>query len=300
MMRREHGITTGLLVALLGVALTSPALAVRGLNPLRVYEQTPEQANIVYDDVHFETGDGLTLHGWFLPFQDQEGNAVYQAAPIIILAPPEEGNMGDLLWHYFRFFRGAPWHVLLFDWRGYGSSDDWELPERAVVIPEFIRDLDAAIDYAKTRPEWDERHLALFAFNMGAAITLATTATRDDVSCLALRGVYTTQEDLVAAEREINPVLAPIANPDYPAALEPLAVAPKIEVPVWIIAAEDDQQTTVDMGKRVYDALGGKREFWIAKGAGHTAADIPENVQIDRFTGNLHAFLRRYIGTAGY
>jgi pimeloyl-ACP methyl ester carboxylesterase len=292
---------TALLVAgaasLLAIlASTTPAVA---LEPEREYVQIPEQAGIVYDDVTFETDDGVELHGWFLPFQDHDGNEHRMAAPMLIIVPPTEGNMGELLWHYFRFLRGAPWHVLVFDWRGYGTSADWELDPTHVIEPEFIRDLHAAIDHVKTLPEWDGKKLGIYAFNAGAAVAMATVATRDDVTCLAIRGIYTDQKALVENVRAHAPDRVSAVNEKWKAGLEPLAVAPKVRVPVWVIAGERDQLTTAEMGKEVYQALGGKRQFWLAKGAGHTGADMPENVQIDEFTSRLHAFLRRYLGTPG-
>ncbi len=287
-------LVTVLLVAAAGLAVIAPPSA--ALKPVAEYKQTPEEARMAYDEVFFETTDNVKLHGWFMPFQDWEGDANHRPGPIIILPSPDDGNMGDMLWHYYTFFRGTGWHVLLFDWRGFGSSDPWPLDEGAVVAAEFITDLNAAIDFAKTLPSWDEEHIGIYAFNMGAAVSMAVVSSREDVDCLAVRGIYTNQEELAEQVRTINTSKAPVPDPDYPAELEPLAVAPKITTPTWVIAGNEDPLTTASMGKKVYDALGNQWEFWVAHGAGHTGTEMPENVLLDEFKAKLHAFMRRFLG----
>ena len=283
------------------VALTVLALAAAtdavALSPQFEYTQNPEQGNIAYDDVRFETADGVGLHGWFLPFQDQEGGADTRPGPVVILVPPADVNMGDLLWHYHRFLRGTPWHVLVFDWRGYGTSDEWEIPNDQVILPEFVRDLSAAIDFVKTRPEWDEEHIALFGFQMGAAVAMATAAQRDDLSCMVLRGIYTDQASLVANLNTVQSEKTFTVNTEYPAALDPIRVAPQVTVPTLFVAGGEDPVTTLAMTDAVREQFGGKTDRWVAKRAGWKGGDIPEAVKMSEFTARLHAWYRRFIGT---
>lgn len=312
------------------VAGLAPASTAASLQPSEVYTQLPDDAGIAYDDVSFQTVDGLTLHGWFIPFQDQEGNPDRFPAPLIVVPAAAEGNMGGMLWHYAMLFRGAPWHVLMFDWRGFGTSDPWPVARGSVVMAEFIRDLNAALDYAKTREEWDHQHLAIFALEMGAAVAMAVAAERDDLACLATRGLYSTQEELVRNEtvaasvgavgsggggaregqavggREggaggaggdvASPPEPSRVNPEYPEALEPIRVAPKVEEPVFIAVGEEDAITPPSMAERICDALAGRCHMWTAPESGHSYPDYPELVNLTEFTANLHSFLRRYVG----
>jgi pimeloyl-ACP methyl ester carboxylesterase len=282
------------LLALLQLAIAGPAAA---LEPLREYVQTPEQAGISYEDVSFVTADSVVIHGWFLPFQDREGAAHGRAGPIIVIAPPDEENMGALLWHYYHFFWGAPWHVLVFDWRGFGASGDWPIDEQLLVLPEFNRDLHAAIDYAKTRPEWDEEHLGVFAFGMGAAVSMAVAADREDLTCLALRGLYTTQEELAANLQLAMPDRAVKVNSAMRPTLEPRAAAKRVTAPVLIVVGDLDAIATPEMAARVGAALGDRGRVWTAHGAGHAPDRLPEMTTQREFTAQLHSFLRRYLGT---
>jgi pimeloyl-ACP methyl ester carboxylesterase len=280
--------------AVAGTPSVAPAL-----KPVAPYASTPEQAKITYDDVTFGAVDGTTLHGWFLPFQDQEGKAFREPAPIVIMPTDGNDNMGSLLWHYYNFFRGAPWHVLMFDWRGFGSSARWNIDTTLVIIPEFQTDLAAAIDYAKERPEFDGQHLGILACEAAAAVALAAAATRDDVDAVAVRGAYTTQAEFCARCRAQKLPVACTANPGWPAEREPIRIAPRVKTPVLVVVGESDALTPPAMAQALHAALAGPKQYWVAPRAGHTGFESPEYIHLKPFTVKLHGFFGRHLGTAG-
>jgi len=97
------------------------ATSAEALRPRAAYLSAPELANVAYEDVRIHAADGVELHGWSIPFQDQEGRGFHDAGSIVILPTDGEENM-SAAWHYYTFFRGTPGHVLAFDWRGFGTS----------------------------------------------------------------------------------------------------------------------------------------------------------------------------------
>jgi pimeloyl-ACP methyl ester carboxylesterase len=54
-----------------------------------------------------------------------------------------------------------------------------------------------------------------------------------------------------------------------PAEASPLALAPRITVPVLLLHGEDDVKTVPDHSRRIYQALGGPRHLAILPGVGH-------------------------------
>lgn len=276
------------------------ATAAGALKPRADYLSTPELANIAYEDVRIQAVDGVALHGWFMPFQDQDGRAFHDAGPIVILPTDGEDNMSAVLWHYYTFFRGAPWHVLAFDWRGFGTSGAWAIDTTQVVIPELMTDLTAAIEYAKGRPEYDGENLGLLAVGPAAAVALAVSAGRTDLRALVVRGVYTTQAEYCAQMKRAKEAARCGANARWPARLEPVEAAKKVETPVLIVVGEDDQVTPPAMARAVLDSLAGPKEFWIAPKAGHTGFESPEFIHQRPFTLKLHGFFRLHLGTAGH
>ncbi len=290
-------------VQMASMVLPASANVTGHLHPTQDYEQIPEQAHLIYDAVRIPTADGLELQGWFFPSQSDTGEERRDPAPIVIMVPLNQGNMGNLLWHYYRLFAGLGWHVLTFDWRGFGQSAGWELPEDVVVVPEFIRDLSAALDYAQTRPEWDGDHLGLLAFNMGAAVSLATLADRSDVTCAALRGVYANQADYVGALNQSDALAegAPplTVNEEFSSALDPMSVAAQVTTPIFLISGAEDTLAPPAVAKALYGRLGGRSQYWEVPEAGHTGDALPELVQLQEFTARIQAFFRRYMGEGG-
>lgn len=280
------------IVTVLAALVGSPAFAIKRADQ---YLSTPEMAKMAYEDVRIATSDSVLLHGWFFPFQDQEGRAFNEQKPVIVMVTDGTDNMASLLWHYYQFFRGTPWHVLMFDWRGMGTSARWNSDTTQVVMPEQLIDLRAAIDYAKARAEFDGSHLGLFGYGPGAAVVLAVLAGRDDVKAAIVRGVYTTQSDL-CARRAAAGSAGCTPHPGWPSQLEPIHVAPKIKAPVLIIAGENDTITPPAMGKKVHDLLPGPKQFWSAPKAGHEPQVLPEVLHLQPYTVKVHGFFGLHLG----
>ncbi len=287
----------GIIAAALVTAAARPGAALR---PTATYTSTPEQAEMPYEDVTFPTSDGVVLHGWLFPFQDQEGRTFREPGPFVILPTDGSDNMGSVLWHYYNFLRGTPWHVLAFDWRGFGTSGAAEIDTTTVVMPEFVLDLGAAIDYVKERPEFDGKHVGILAFGPGAAVALATAANRTDVSALVVRGIYTTQAEYCSQVANSAPESPCSPNPRWPAALEPINVASESKTPVLLVVGEKDVITPPRMMQAVHAALSGPKEVWVAPGAGHAGYDSPEFVHQRPFAVKLHEFFKLHMGTAGH
>ena len=282
----------GLAVAL---GMAGPA---RALRPNRPILSTPQMGDIVNESVTFQATDGVTLRGWFLPFQDQSKRAISTPGPIIILPSDGSDNRGSVLWHYYMTLLGTPWHVLTFDWRGFGDSSNWDIDTTQVVIPEMILDLEAAVEYAKARPECNGR-VGILAYGPAAAVALAAVASGADVDALVLRGVYTTQADYCAGRKGAKPPVDCTTNSRWPALLEPLVAASKVTAPVLLVVGEKDTVTPPAMAEAVRKALGGKTELWQAPAAGHTGFDSPEYRYTRQFAVKMHEFFKLHLGSIG-
>ncbi len=294
----RRGQVQGAIVCLvIGLCMARPGAALR---PTVKYSSTPEMAKIAYDDVTLSTRDGILLHAWFMPFQDQEGRAFRDPGPIVILPTDGSDNMGSVLWHYYNFFRGTPWHVLTFDWRGFGTSEAWGIDTTQVVIPEFRTDLAGAIEYAKNRPEFDGENIAIFATGPAAAVALAVASERNDIRALALRGVYSTEAEFCANLTRSGAMETCGRGSRWPAAKEPIRVAGQVRVPTFIVVGDSDKFSPPAMAQAVHDSLSGERELWVAPSAGHSGYESPEFVHMKPFAVKLHGFLKSHIGTAGH
>ena len=116
------------------------------------------QLGAPYENVAFETGDGLELHGWYVP--SRNGAAV-------IAFPGRKGPQRQA-----RLLARHGYGVLLFDRRGEGESDGdpngfgWG----------GTRDLDAAIRFLRTRPDVDPDRIGGIGLSVGGEMMLDATA----------------------------------------------------------------------------------------------------------------------------
>jgi uncharacterized protein len=280
------------MVVLAALLIAAPS---RAMHPNKPLLSTPQMADIVHEDVTFRAMDGVTLRGWLLPFQDQSKRAFPNPGPFVILPADGSDNRGSVLWHYYMTLLGAPWHVLTFDWRGFGDSGNWDIDTTQVVIPQFMTDLNAAIDYAKSRPECDGR-IGILAYGPAAAVAIGVAAAREDVSAMVLRGVYTSQADYCAGRKAAKPPVACSVNTDWPALLEPVLAAKKVKTPVLLVVGEKDQVTPPAMAEAVRKAFAGPAELWRAPAAGHTGFESPEYIHTRQFAVKMHEFFKLHLG----
>ena len=81
--------------------------------PQSSFDFTPEQLQLDYKDVYFNTGDGKRLHGWFFPLKGE--------FPVILFCHGNAGNISHRL-DNIRLLLEQGLQVFIFDYRGYGQS----------------------------------------------------------------------------------------------------------------------------------------------------------------------------------
>ncbi len=122
------------------LSLASSAFAIR---PSHEYAATPAMSGISYDSLNIATADHYRLTGWYCKAPKDLLNCV------IVMAGGDAGNMSYEL-PLVKFLTdnfNAP--VLLFDYRGFGTSQDFQSDSNAIGHPEYLSDLDAAVAYAQ-------------------------------------------------------------------------------------------------------------------------------------------------------
>ena len=99
----------------------------------------PESFNLKYEDVEFESSDGLKLKGWFIP-SNKSGNTI-----IVMHGYPT--NKADVL--PFSMFLLKRFNVFLFDFRSFGESEG----SYTTAGYKEVNDLDGAIKYLENRKD---------------------------------------------------------------------------------------------------------------------------------------------------
>jgi len=142
-------------VLLVGIFMT---FQVNAIKPTRTYSNTPEAMKMEYEESCIKTSDGFALKVWHLPAENN-------GSPIII-SQSDAGNMGD--WLYLGLYLQAyGLDVWMYDYRGFGQSDDFALVQDQLFHMEFVTDLDAVAEYVYQKTG---KAPALMGLSMGTII----------------------------------------------------------------------------------------------------------------------------------
>ncbi|MEK7859242.1 MAG: alpha/beta fold hydrolase [Elusimicrobiota bacterium] len=140
----------------------------------------PEQFGLKYEKVSFQTPDGLTLKGWFLPSPTQDQRT-------LIMCHGWGDNKGELLKQTFFLNQDAGYNLLYFDNRAHGESEG-EIT--TIGLLETI-DFRAAIEFLKkSKPGLVER-LGVFGLSMGAAVAAIAVSEHPEVKAIVLESPFT-------------------------------------------------------------------------------------------------------------
>ena len=270
-----------LTIGLLSVSLLSCSGVF--FQPYRGHVQTPQRLDLAYEDVHFQAGDGTSLHGWFLPAQ---GKAL---GTILFLHGNAENistHIMSVLWLPARRF-----NVFLLDYRGYGASEG---------KPTFAGaqdDVESALKMLVTRPDVDAGRIVVFGQSLGGAIALhrvAHTAYRKNIRALVVESTFSGYRR-IAREKLANfwltwPLQWPLSwtisdkyNPSE-------AVARISPIPLLIIHGDQDPIVPAHHGQRLFELAGEPKQLWMVHGGGHIQAFQSQRYR-DRFVVYLTEIL---------
>lgn len=230
-----------------------------------------------YENVTFQTQDGLALKGWWFPAPEPRDRAA-------VLVHGKDQNRIDSsfpLGRIARFLLANGYSTLLFDLRGHGESEGlrWGLGKQEAL------DIVAAVDLAAQRAEISRSRVAIIAESMGAGSAMTALPLIPDVGPMVLDSVYTSAATVVD---EIGP-----SESGLPAWFTPgmvlmakifFAVDLDAVVPIeqvrsradrafLFIQCEKDSTVALHHGLEMKAASANPgTELWVAKDCGHVKA----------------------------
>lgn len=152
--------------------------------------ETPDKYGLEYEDVSFNTKDGVTLSGWIVKgntdkvvIQSHFGVQCSRSGFTI----EGKGMTGKMLWnkdiHFLnqaKYLVDAGYSVLMYDLRNHGDSGSgeeewitWGLNERNDVV--------AAVEFISNHEEYKDANIGLLSICMGAASTTFAYGMEDDL-----------------------------------------------------------------------------------------------------------------------
>jgi uncharacterized protein len=208
---------------------------------------TPQDVGLAYEDVWFDTGDGVQLHGWWVPAS---------GAPVLVWFHGNAGNISHRLENIKLLHDLVGVQVFIFDYREYGRS------QGRVSREGTFMDAAAAYRYVTATRRAPPADIVLFGRSLGTALA-TDLAVKHPCRALILESAFTNSSDMAK-------MLAPFLfdwRPKVP--YDNLGKIDKVKVPVLIIHGSDDEIIPMDMGRRVFVSANSPKDLYIIPGAHH-------------------------------
>ena len=213
---------------------------------------TPDDLGLDYEEVWWDTRDGVKLHGWFVPGRP--------GMPLALFFHGNAANIShrvDIL-HYFNEIGLS---TFIFDYRGFGKSRGQSIREG-----DLYMDARSALDYLNTRG-WPSSRLIYYGRSMGAAVSLQL-GLETPPAAVVLECPFTSMS-------EIAWHTAPIAYGligwwIIDAKFDNINKIEKLSIPVIIFQGDQDKVVPQDMAERLYQRAKEPKAYYLIPGGGHS------------------------------
>lgn len=236
--------------------------------PIRKIEITPEDVGLSYEDIYFDTDDGLKLHGWFIPSTSKK---------VLIFCHGNGGNISHRI-ESILIFNSMGLNVFIFDYRGYGRSPG--------IATDKGTTLDALAAYkyilkSKTEPGY----IILFGKSIGANVAISLASNLNKGILIAESG-FTSVMDVARDIYKVRPPDFLIYNK-----YNSLIKIKDITIPKLIIHSQDDEYIPIKHGMRLFNEAKEPKEFFKIRG-GHNEGFL---VTGKEYKIRIEEFIDKYI-----
>lgn len=211
--------------------------------------ETPRAIGLAFDDIFFNTSDGVRLHGWFVPG--------HRAQTTLLWFHGNAGNISNRLENIKLIHNKVGTNIFIFDYRGYGRSGG-RVSEEGTYM-----DGEAAIEYLRTRRDIGPQKLILFGRSLGAAVA-AEMATREEGLTLILESPFESIREMARVAFPLLPI-GSILRTRY----DVVEKIKKVKAPILVLHGDRDDVVPFTQGKKVFEAAPEPKEFYTIRGAGH-------------------------------
>lgn len=221
------------------------------------------------EDAWFAAADGVKLHGWFVPHA--------QPRAVMLIASGNAGNV--TVWRdELEWLHAHGVAAMVFDYRGYGRSQGE--PDE----PGLLADARAARAWLAQRTGVPEEAIVLRGRSLGGGV-MVDLAARDNARGLVLESTFTSLPDVAAQVYFWLPVRLLMRT-----RFDSLSKIGSYHGPLLQSHGDADEIVPWRLGRRLFDAAPGPKQWVTIRGGGHNDPQPPE------FYEALEEFLQRVPG----
>lgn len=240
--------------------------------------KTPSDYGLEYQDVSLVSRDGNTLKGWYIPTNEPK------AFVILVHGYSDKiGGKTQMLVHA-KYLNEAGYSTFLIDLRSFGGSEGTKI---TMGVNEW-KDLSAAFDYVRSQAQG--KKVGSIGISMGAVTSLIEAGVEKKTDFVIASVPFYSLDNLFTKQIENNHFSPTIFLPFMKLAAmvelgksyskyTPQAVLKDITAPTLIFAAKSDQHVFFSDGRKIFDELKGKKEYWEAESDHDIHAVDPKGFQ---------------------
>lgn len=225
--------------------------------PTHTIEAYPSDVGLVYDSIDFSTSDGIRLHGWYVPVEDED------AADVVLFCHGNGGNISHRL-DTLRIVNDLGLSIFLFDYRGYGKSAGKPTEEGTAL------DAAAAWDFLTSEKGFSPDRIICWGRSLGGAVAARQAAAEKPKACI-LESTFTSVPDMGAKAYPFLPVRM-LARFRY----NTVRHVQNIQCPILIIHSPQDDIVPYEFGKKVFAVAPEPKQFLQISGDHNTGYIVSE------------------------
>jgi fermentation-respiration switch protein FrsA (DUF1100 family) len=238
--------------------------------PGRALDASPRDIGLAFEDAYIETADGEQLHGWYVPAVETRGALLFF-----------HGNAGNISHRLesILIFNRLGLDVLIVDYRGYGQSSGKPSEQGT------YRDAAAAWDYLTGQRGIAAGRIVVFGRSLGGAVgawLVSQLPPEQQPAGVIVESSFSSGPDMA---RRLYPVYPSrlLARLKYPVT----EYAAGFRCPALVVHSRDDEIIPFTMGRAIYDAIDGPKDFIELRGDHNAGFWISR----DGYAAGLDAFL---------
>ncbi|MFC1514453.1 alpha/beta hydrolase [Candidatus Omnitrophota bacterium] len=193
---------------------------------------TPADADLAFEDSFFTTGDGLRLHGWFIPHS--------QAVYTFLFLHGNAGNVSHRL-EIIRILHELNLNVFIVDYRGYGKSEG---------VPSeqgLYQDVRAAYDHLLNVRTISADTIVIYGRSLGGNVGVDLAS--------KVRAAALISDSGFSSARDMAGVIFPLVPAHWfiRSKFDALSKIKKITCPKLIIHSRDDEMIPLRLGRKLFN-----------------------------------------------
>ena len=265
------------------IALMILMLHISFIPPRMQEHKTPLNRGMKYQQLSISTQKNKQLFAWLIPAKITAQNQMQalterfshhleHSTPLVIMVHGW-GSNAELMLPVAELFNQVDCHVILFDARCHGNSDN----DSYAALPRFTEDIQAVADFARNKLAYKGK-IILLGHSVGAGAALYAASLRSDIAAVISLAAFANPEQVMS--RYFKKYHLPDLMTNFFLAyvqwlighkfdeIAPENTIKKITVPVLLVHGKDDRTIPVTDAYRIHNN-NPESQLLIIEGAGH-------------------------------